>query len=208
MATAVPQTTLFNQAVSRILSSWAALQMAVEHGFGGSNSKQKAQDLINDIEGLFNSKRSVDPYDFADFLEDEVDEKFDLVLEDGSLQMIAKHICQCFTHLKEGRITEVEQFLQGLPGASCSRVQFAGGDDSSDEDDDDDEEDMENSSPQPQQRFLQQQQESTPLQNQCSNGGGGACSESPSTNGAGDAAMDVEEEDDGWTVVKKGGRKR
>ncbi|XP_076448495.1 pre-rRNA-processing protein TSR2 homolog [Babylonia areolata] len=199
--------TLFNQAVSRILSSWAALQIAVENGFGGSNSKQKAQDLVNDIERLFQAKKNLDPYDFAGYLEDEVDDRFDLVVEDGSVDMIATHICQCSTLLKEGRIPEVEQFLQGLPGAGHSRVQCAGGDSSSEEDDDD--ENMDNSSSQPQQRLSQQQQQCSPLQNQSGADGGETSSEMPSssTNGAGDAPMDVEEED-GWTVVRKGGRKR
>ncbi|KAL8587140.1 hypothetical protein ACOMHN_026108 [Nucella lapillus] len=191
MAASQGQSTSFDQAVSIILSRWTALQLAVEHGCGGPNSKQKSLDLQSIVQDLFNTNRSLDPYDLAEFLEDELDDRFGLDAQDGSVYQVCGNICQCFKLLKEGRVAEVEQFLQGFSSAPLSKVQCGEQEDDSSSDEDGEEEDMENSSPQPQQCSSQQQQDST-----------------PSTNGAGDAAMDVEEEDDGWTVVKKGGRKK
>ena len=41
------------EGVSLILSRWTALQMAVEGGWGGRNSRQKALDLESDIVSFF-----------------------------------------------------------------------------------------------------------------------------------------------------------
>ncbi|KAK7101887.1 pre-rRNA-processing protein TSR2 homolog [Littorina saxatilis] len=192
------QPTLFNQAVSRILSSWGGLQIAIDHGLGGANSRQKALDFVDDIEDVFKRHGNIDPYDFAGLLEDEVDERFNTLLEDGSAQAIAHHICQSFMLLRDGRTAEVGKFLEGLPGATQQKAQCAGGDDSSDDEDDDGEDAGSAKTQQPQQQ---------PSQNgQCSSDGASTSGASPMVNGGGDAGMDVDEEDDGWTTVKKGGK--
>jgi len=45
--------TLFYKSVRGILQGWSTLQIAIEHSFGGSNTTEKAQWLLEELEKLF-----------------------------------------------------------------------------------------------------------------------------------------------------------
>lgn len=43
------------------------------------------------MQNRFSVSGNIDPYDFTEFLEDELDNKFDLLLEDDSAQMVSQY---------------------------------------------------------------------------------------------------------------------
>nr|XP_042701753.1 pre-rRNA-processing protein TSR2 homolog [Chrysemys picta bellii] len=46
---------LFGQGVRAVLGNWAALQIAVEHGFGGAHGREKAEWMVGAVEQYFHS---------------------------------------------------------------------------------------------------------------------------------------------------------
>lgn len=87
----------FRAGVTASLRSWSALRTAVESGWGGANSAQKAEDLRSYLFEHFNGE-SVPPKSMADVtdLEDAlaifIEEEFSVVVEDKSEQQIARVI--------------------------------------------------------------------------------------------------------------------
>ncbi|XP_025069521.1 pre-rRNA-processing protein TSR2 homolog isoform X4 [Alligator sinensis] len=105
---------LFGQGVRAVLGSWAALQIAVENGFGGTHGPEKAAWLGGAVEEYFHNNvpstslilvltgsglpghlgsiphSALPPADLEqdeieDFLAKVLDREFDTVVEDGSL---------------------------------------------------------------------------------------------------------------------------
>ncbi|CAG5128911.1 unnamed protein product [Candidula unifasciata] len=106
---------MFGNAVSRVLNSWTALQLAVEHHFGGADSRAKADWMVVAIETWFKENAGIEQYEMEDFLEDVLNAEFDLKVEDNSIQEISHLICLLFRLCQENKVAEVEEKLQALP---------------------------------------------------------------------------------------------
>jgi pre-rRNA-processing protein TSR2 len=48
----------FEEGVCMVLSKWTALQLAIDQEWGGRNSKQKGEDMLNEILDWFYRKNS------------------------------------------------------------------------------------------------------------------------------------------------------
>ncbi|GFO28830.1 pre-rRNA-processing protein tsr2 homolog [Plakobranchus ocellatus] len=118
--------TMFGMALSKVLKSWTALQLAVEQGFGGSESSEKASWMVLAIETWFNENDGLETYEVEDFLENVLNAEFDLILEDNSIQEIARLICLFYRLSKENKIEEIQQRLQSLPQAAVQGCQLGG----------------------------------------------------------------------------------
>ncbi|XP_067683653.1 pre-rRNA-processing protein TSR2 homolog [Haliotis asinina] len=110
--------TLFGQSVKSVLDGWTALQLAVSHGFGGPDSQEKAEWMVYAIETWFKENANIQSDELEDFLEDVLNAEFDMVIEDGSLALIAHMICKYFRLCSEGREAEVRQSIASQPKAA------------------------------------------------------------------------------------------
>ncbi len=104
MATAPPSpieiaTAEFHAGVTAILRSWSPLKKAVESGWGGPQSKEKAEYLRQHILTCLDytkSKPTLDLYDLEDDLAIYMEEEFSIVLEDQSEKQIAQTLFKIY----------------------------------------------------------------------------------------------------------------
>jgi len=144
----------FRAGVTASLRSWSALRTAVESGWGGADSLQKAQDLRANIFEHFDGS-SVPPKAFEDVMDLEdslaifMEEEFSLTLEDGSERQVADVIWRLYAACARGDVTlahqvvaEAERAAVQQPAASAAAVIQ-----SPEQEDDDDEEMMDTTEP-------------------------------------------------------------
>ncbi|RUS89597.1 hypothetical protein EGW08_002615, partial [Elysia chlorotica] len=120
------QPSIFGVALTRILDSWTALQLAVQQGFGGPESAEKAQWMVHAIETWFNENEGLETYEVEEFLENVLNTEFDLLLEDNSTQEIARLICTYYRLCQEKKLDELEQRLQLLPRPAVNSCRSGG----------------------------------------------------------------------------------
>ncbi|XP_063038598.1 uncharacterized protein LOC134433819 [Melospiza melodia melodia] len=77
---------LFAEGVRAVLGGWAALQLAVAQGFGGPQGPEKAAWLSSALLDFFTQNADLEQEEVEDFLAEVMDNEFDTVVEDGSLQ--------------------------------------------------------------------------------------------------------------------------
>jgi len=124
----------FNTAVDAIFKNWSALQLAVSHGSGGPQSAAKAEWMIEVTENWFYENKELNPYEVTDFLEDIINQEFNLIINDGSSDEIGRLLCEYFVLCGSGSENVLAK-IQTLPKCDLSKCKV--------ENDDGDVEDME-----------------------------------------------------------------
>ncbi|UJR22981.1 hypothetical protein I4U23_026008 [Adineta vaga] len=133
--------------IRSVFSRWTALQLAVTHSMGGSESEVKYEAFINAFaEYLTRNFRSSFPTSAAEsdiqaYLDEILDEEFNTELDDGSSYELAQLFVKYIQLILQGKLNEVQHELQ-LQQAMTPSVQMSirNQDDSStsDESEDDD----------------------------------------------------------------------
>ncbi|XP_062454683.1 pre-rRNA-processing protein TSR2 homolog [Rhea pennata] len=93
---------LFAEGVRAVLGAWAALQVAVENGFGGTRGPEKAAWLATVLEDFFQHNAGLEPEEVEDFLAEVMDNEFDTVVEDGSLVQVSRQLVALFALAAQG----------------------------------------------------------------------------------------------------------
>ncbi|KAI8097746.1 Pre-rRNA-processing protein TSR2-domain-containing protein, partial [Halteromyces radiatus] len=137
-----PNKVAFQQGVTYIFKNWTALKLAVEQDWGGVDSAEKRDwmiDLITDYFGKNGKKVDVD--EIEDILNQIMSDEFHTLLEDDSAYLVAKHLVELFHQCINGNFAEVERLRQKSQTQSSattsSCVQQGDDDDDDDEQDDD-----------------------------------------------------------------------
>ncbi|KAE8740328.1 hypothetical protein FOCC_FOCC014176 [Frankliniella occidentalis] len=136
---------LFRHAAGRVFNTWTALQLAVEHGMGGSQSYAKAMGMVDAAVQLFRNKPDADWQEVADLLGDMMDDEFNTICEDDSTDEVGLLLWEFYRHCSTGDRALVESEMAKLPPVGnwlskcinqtqgqCSN--FQEGDEESDED--------------------------------------------------------------------------
>nr|XP_039249735.1 pre-rRNA-processing protein TSR2 homolog isoform X1 [Styela clava] len=114
----------FYIAIQGILKSWTALQLAVSHGFGGSESAEKAQWMVGVIEDYFRNngkaRYDIEDWELGEFISQILNEEFNTVLEDDSLSLVAKEIVTVYDLWSRNKTNELNARLQSLPQVNLS----------------------------------------------------------------------------------------
>ncbi|KXZ56135.1 hypothetical protein GPECTOR_1g114 [Gonium pectorale] len=145
---------LFEEGARLIFAKWTALALAVENQWGGSNSSEKANDLLLDSLDWFYRRKDHDIDDLEDMLNEGISEDFSVQAEDGSPRMVADAMLKLYRELVGGVTTYLEHLRSMAAGVQQSKRQVvdldgtvveedAGMDTSSDEEDDDGDDDDE-----------------------------------------------------------------
>ncbi|KAF5306706.1 hypothetical protein FQR65_LT07261 [Abscondita terminalis] len=101
--------------VQQIFNNWTAIRLAVEHGMGGPNSPQVAEECVNYITQFCLNEPNVQISDIKEALEDILDEEFDTICEDNSPFEVASLLHRFLLLLKEGNLDQCELEYKNLP---------------------------------------------------------------------------------------------
>ncbi|KAF4531398.1 hypothetical protein B566_EDAN009639 [Ephemera danica] len=109
---------VFRNMVEMIFNNWTALQLAVEHGMAGPQSRQVAMQFIEYILETFHHK-ALEVDEVEDILIDILDNQFHTECEDGSPYEVAAELCRMFEICRAEDIDQQAQELEKLqrPGS-------------------------------------------------------------------------------------------
>ncbi|XP_058905790.1 pre-rRNA-processing protein TSR2 homolog [Kogia breviceps] len=111
--------TLFGVAVRAALEAWPALQIAVENGFGGVHSQEKAQWLGGAVEEYFFRNADLELDEVEDFLGELMTNEFDTVVEDGSLPQVSQQLQTMFHHFQRGDRAALKEMASLITQRKC-----------------------------------------------------------------------------------------
>ncbi|XP_074064464.1 pre-rRNA-processing protein TSR2 homolog [Macrotis lagotis] len=115
MAAAAEQAwALFGTGVRAVLASWPALQIAVENGFGGVHSHEKALWLGGVVEDYFVRNPDLEQDEVEDFLSDIMSTEFDTLVEDGSLAQVSQQLQRVFSYSQNGEEPLLREFISQM----------------------------------------------------------------------------------------------
>lgn len=101
----------FKEGVGSILRQWTALELAVYHQWGGSDSSSRAEALREELIELFLGPDKVYKDDISLLLEEYLECEFNTILEDGSPDELGEIIVQMWRECCEGNFTTVTNIL-------------------------------------------------------------------------------------------------
>ncbi|OWA50712.1 hypothetical protein BV898_15221 [Hypsibius exemplaris] len=112
---------LLDDAVRLVFQRWTALQLAVQQEFGGHYSREKAKNFEQIVIAFLHAKHgAIHPDDLALILEDEMDEKFGILLgeedSDRSHEQVARVLYEFSVALARGDLVEYNRLKALIPG--------------------------------------------------------------------------------------------
>lgn len=93
---AIPTENVFHYGIRNVLQNWTALQLAIENGMGGPESRAKELWLADVIEKYFIDNDDLLPEEVEEYIEDILSYEFNTIADDGSVLEVSKKICQYF----------------------------------------------------------------------------------------------------------------
>ncbi|XP_007432927.1 pre-rRNA-processing protein TSR2 homolog [Python bivittatus] len=102
---------LFRQGVQAVLDSWPVLQIAVENGFGGAYSQEKAEWMARAVEQYFESNADLEPEEMEDLLAELMNNEFNTIIEDGSLAQVSQQLCLFFRQGYQGDVAAMRDAI-------------------------------------------------------------------------------------------------
>ncbi|XP_065076045.1 pre-rRNA-processing protein TSR2 homolog [Ochlerotatus camptorhynchus] len=138
----------FKEIVESVFNRWTALRLAVEHGMGGQLGLNTAIEMINYVTCYCTENKKVDAYDLREVMEEIMDQEFQTICEDESVNEISNILIKYLNLLKENKEDQVRTELTRMGPCeiwikSGNRIKMQMMDDSSGtEDEDMDDQDM------------------------------------------------------------------
>ena len=120
MTSVPPNQYNFHIAVDAIFKNWTGLQLAVRQGAAGPHSSAKGSWLVDATVQWFSENRNLEVYEVEEFLEDILNQEFNLLVEDGSVNEVSKLVCEYFSHCNTLTEEEVVKRLKQLPKCDLS----------------------------------------------------------------------------------------
>lgn len=106
----------FRKAVKYILTEWPSLTLAIENGMGGSQAEEKREWMCSTVAEAMIKDRDLD---LDDYLADMVNQEFDTLIEDGSLEYNTQWISKFYKDCLQGRGADV---LEAINQASLKKI--------------------------------------------------------------------------------------
>ncbi|XP_058825720.1 uncharacterized protein LOC131685788 [Topomyia yanbarensis] len=131
----------FKEVVENVFNRWTALRLAVEHGMGGSLGVNTALEIIDYITCFCTENKKVDSHDLREVLEEIMDQEFETICEDESIDEISDILMRHLSLLKENKVDQIKAELSRLGPCenwikSGNRIKMQHLDDSSGTEDD------------------------------------------------------------------------
>ncbi|KAJ2493937.1 rRNA accumulation- protein [Coemansia sp. RSA 2050] len=107
-----PNKEAFIEGVDHILAKWTALGLAIEHSWGGRETEEKRDDMVDDIVEFFdnaaNAKQKPEPLDLQELLLEIMNLDFHVELNDESEKEVAAVLCKLFAECRSGNFATVD----------------------------------------------------------------------------------------------------
>ena len=98
---------VFSSAVDQSLKEWKSFQLCVEQGMGGQYTAEKLVWMTDTIVDFFTNNKDLELDEVIDFVSEIIDNEFDTIIEDGSLDIFATNVCKYYQLCSSGRLQEV-----------------------------------------------------------------------------------------------------
>lgn len=138
--------------IRSVFSRWTALQLAVSHSMGGSESEAKYESFIH----VFNEyltrnirSSSVHECDIQEYLDEILDVEFNTVLDDGSSYELSQLFVRYIHLISQGKLNDIEQELQSQQSIHSSIQMSVPNESSSSESDSEDDDIIEENEEKP-----------------------------------------------------------
>lgn len=95
------------------------MQIAVENGFGGVHSQEKAEWLEGAVEDYFIRNADLEQEEVEDFLGELMTNEFDTVVEDGSLPQVSQQLQTMFGHFQRGDGAALREMASHITQKKC-----------------------------------------------------------------------------------------
>ncbi|KAF7240146.1 hypothetical protein EYD10_13177 [Varanus komodoensis] len=102
---------LTEKGLKKAIGKPKAEKIAVENGFGGVYSQEKAEWMVEAVEQYFQSNADLEPEEIEDVLAELMNNEFDTMVEDGSLAQVF--------HMLNYKEREITTFLSSTPDFQC-----------------------------------------------------------------------------------------
>lgn len=131
----------FRKAVKYILTEWPSLTLAMENGMGGSQAREIRDWMCATVAEAMLKDKDVD---LNDYISELINNEFDTLIEDGSLEYNTKWIEKFYKDCLQGKVQDV---MNSINQAAAKKVSLGNvkipppvcaTQESSDEDEDDD----------------------------------------------------------------------
>ncbi|XP_076336538.1 pre-rRNA-processing protein TSR2 homolog isoform X3 [Tachypleus tridentatus] len=103
---------VFHAAVRTVFTNWTALQLAIQHGMGGPYAREKERWLADVAVQYFHDNVDLQPDEVEEFIGEILNNEFDTIADDGSVEEISRKLCQFHRWCQEGHESLV---LENLP---------------------------------------------------------------------------------------------
>mmetsp|Transcript_8090 Transcript_8090/g.8240 ORF Transcript_8090/g.8240 Transcript_8090/m.8240 type:complete len:192 (-) Transcript_8090:76-651(-) len=101
----------FKEGLGSAFRQWTALELAVDQRWGGANSNEKAEHLINVVTNLFSTNKRVYKDDIVIILEEYMEVEFSTICEDESCAEVAELLLEMWRQCSQGDFTLVTNAL-------------------------------------------------------------------------------------------------
>ncbi|KAI9298642.1 hypothetical protein K502DRAFT_299272 [Neoconidiobolus thromboides FSU 785] len=140
-----PNELLFREGLEIIFNLWESLKLAIRNEWGGPDSKEKRDWMLDIIVAEFRTKgKRIEVFDIEDILTQIMSDEFETILEDDSAYIVSKDIFKLYGQIVKSdlsfltRLREIQQ-IRGNSSANILPNSMEDGQDSTDEEDDDEE---------------------------------------------------------------------
>ncbi|XP_004606536.1 pre-rRNA-processing protein TSR2 homolog isoform X1 [Sorex araneus] len=176
---------LFAAGVRAALETWPALQIAVENGFGGVHSQEKAVWLGDAIEEYFMRNADLELDEVEDFIGELMTNEFDTIVEDGSLTQVSQQLQTMFHYFQKGDGAALRDMVSHIIQRKC-RVRATTLTAAKDDDNDVD--------------SVEEMEVTTTSNGEATNG---LCSQPDSSRPDFESIKEEDIVEDGWTIVRR-----
>ena len=113
----------FKVAIDALFKNWTALQMLVRDQAGGPQSRDKAEWMTGATENWFKENKDLEYYEVSDFLDEILINEFNVSVDDGSLEDVAKSVCEFYRLCQFSDLETLMARLKSLPKYDLVNVQ-------------------------------------------------------------------------------------
>lgn len=107
----------WKECVDRLLGVWTGYQLALQTWSGGTDTDEKAK-WFSEILADYVLHDALVINDLTDWIDEILDQEFNLILEDGSTNWIASALLRCKEWFLDDQTTQLKGFLAALPTES------------------------------------------------------------------------------------------
>ncbi len=110
---------VLSTAISRVLGSWTSYQLALQIQMGGSLTNDKANWFEYTLINHLNKQKTIYLDELCDWIDDILFDDFNLILEDGSSQLIAQLLIKLINALRSNDIIAFNALIDTLPSEAA-----------------------------------------------------------------------------------------